>query len=131
MRPPAPSVWHLALPVLLLLMLPACLLVVSTSPTAVHGATIVFVAIDDGGLLVASLSVSVVDLDGRWQDEGLTAANGAFRCAVGAGVRRVRASVTPPSGFALSGSDAWPRDIDVPATGNVEIQVRVAAVGGR
>jgi hypothetical protein len=118
---------RLALPVALMLTLPACLVVISTSPSAVDGATIVFVAIDDRGLLVASLSVTVVEVDGDWRGEGTTARDGAFRCAVAGGVRRVRASVRPPSGFALSGSDNWPREIDLPTSGDVEVRVQLAS----
>jgi hypothetical protein len=130
MRPSARWVWRVVVPIFLLLTLPACLIVVSTSPTTTHGATIVFVAIDDRGHLVASLSVSVVDLDGQWRGDGTTAHDGAFRCVVAGGVKRVRARVTPPAGFALRGSDQWPRDIDVPSAGNVEVQIRLAAVSG-
>jgi hypothetical protein len=129
MQPSARPKWHAVLPVVLLLTLPSCLLVVSSSPTSITGATIVFVAIDDRGLLVASLSVSVVDLDGHWHHEGLTADDGVFRCAVVGGVKRIRAGVTPPSGFVLAGSDQWPREIDVPSDGNMEIQIRVRAAG--
>ena len=120
--------WRVALPIVLLLTLPSCLLVVSTSPSAVDGATIVFVAIDDHGLLVASLSVTVVDVDGDWRGEGTTARDGLFRCAVAEGVSRVRANVTPPSGFALSGSDQWPRQIDLPSSGDLEVRVQLSSV---
>jgi hypothetical protein len=130
MQPSTRPIWRAVLPVFLLLTLPSCLLVVSTSPTAITGATIVFVAIDDHGLFVASLTVSVTDLDGRWHDQGLTAADGAFRCVVGGGVQRVRAAVTLPSGFVLAGSDQWPRDIDVSPNGSVRLEIRVRAVGG-
>jgi hypothetical protein len=130
MQPSARPIWWVVLPVFLMLTLSSCLLVISTSPTSITGATIVFVAIDDRGMLVASLAVSVSDVDGRWHDRGLTAGDGAFRCDVADGVRRVRAEVTLPSGFALAGSDQWPRDIDVPSTGSVEIQIRVRATGG-
>lgn len=117
--------WRVALPIVLLLTLPACLLVVSTSPSAVDGATIVFVAVDDRGLLVASLSVTVVAVDGDWRREGATGSDGAFRCAVAGGVRRVRASVTPPSGFALSGAEQWPREIDLRGSANLELRIRL------
>jgi hypothetical protein len=130
MRPPARSMWRVALPVFLLLTLPACLLIVSTSPTAVSGATIVFVAIDDGGLLVASLAVSVSDVDGHWQNQGVTARDGSFRCIVAEGITRVRAGVTLPSGFVLAGTDPWPREIDIPTSGDVEIQIHVKSDSG-
>ena len=119
--------WRLALAVAVLLTLPACLVVISTSPTAVDGATIVFVAIDDRGLLVASLSVTVVDVDGDWRGEGMTTGDGAFRCTVAGGVTRVRAKVTPPSGFALDGSDKWPRQIDLPSSGDLEVRVQLTS----
>lgn len=121
---------RIALAVSLLLTLPACLVVISTSPSAVGGATIVFVAIDDRGLLVASLSVTVDDLDGRWHGGGMTARDGSLRCTVAGGVSRVRAGVAPPHGFALSSSDRWPREIDLPSSGNVEIRVLLATAAG-
>ena len=74
---------------------------------------------------MASLTVSVADVDGRWRDEGRTAQDGAFRCAVATGVTRVRAGVVAPSGFVLAETNRWPRDIDVPATGSVQIEVHV------
>ena len=128
MRPPVLSMWRVVLPVFLLLTLPSCLLVVSTSPTTISGGTIVFVAVDDRGLLVASLTVSVADVDGAWHDEGLTSGDGSFRCAVAHGVERVRAGVVLPRGFVLA--DQWPRNIDVPHGGSVQIEIRVRAVGG-
>ncbi len=131
MRSSARTLWRLALPVALLLSLPACLVVITTSPTTVDEATIVFVATADRGLLVAALSVTVVDVDGGWRGDGTTAGDGAFRCVVAGGVKRVRVSVTPPSGFALSRSDEWPRDIDVPSSGDMEVPVRLTRVTGR
>ena len=47
-----------------LLVLPSCILIVSTAPTTVSGATVVFVAVDDDGFFVASLGVTVVDVHG-------------------------------------------------------------------
>ena len=75
--------WRLLLLVMALLSLPGCLVIVSTGPTPVASATIVFVAIDDGGAFIASLKVSVVGVDRAWSQQGLTAADGAFRCQVG------------------------------------------------
>ena len=108
-----------------LLPLPACLLIVSTNPTSVSGATIIFVAIDDRGASVASLGVSVVGVDGTWRDEGLTASDGAFRCHIGAGITRVRAGIALPSGYVLAQAERWPREIDVPSEGSVQIEIRV------
>lgn len=119
---------HVILSLVAMLSLPACLLVVSTSPTPVSGATIVFVAIDNGGSLVASLHVSVVGVDGAWRDEGQTAADGTFRCTPGAGVTRVRAGVVLPSGYALAGEDRWPREIGVPSGASLQIEIRVKAI---
>jgi hypothetical protein len=127
MPPPKRPFRRALLPVFALLTLSSCLLVVSTSPTAVHGATIVFVAVDDRGLLVASLTVSVADVNGSWHDEGRTSDDGSFRCAVAQGVERVRAGVVLPHGFVLTGSDQWPRNIDVPPGGSVQIEIRVRA----
>jgi hypothetical protein len=123
------TAWRVVMSAFVLLTLPACLLVVSTSPSTFTGGTIVFVAIDDRGVLVASLAVSVTDIDGRWHSEGMTASDGAFRCVVAEGVSRVRAGVSLPPGFALGQSDRWPREIDVPSDGNVEIQIRVRVAG--
>ena len=113
------------MPLMALLCLPACFVFVSTGPTSLAGATIVFVAFDDGGALVASLKVSVVGVDGAWSEQGLTASDGAFRCHIGAGVTRVRAAVVPPPGYVLSGQDRWPREVDVSSGGSRQIEVRV------
>jgi hypothetical protein len=119
---------RLLLPVIALLSLPACLVVVSTNPTPLTSATIVFVAIDNRGALVASLHVSVVGVDSAWSEQGVTAADGAFRCTTGAGVARVRAGVVPPPGYVLSGQDRWPREIDVSSGGSQQIEIRVQHV---
>jgi hypothetical protein len=123
------AAWRLVLPLVALLSLPACIFIVTTSPTSVSGATIIFVAVDDGGALVASLHISVVGIEGTWREEGLTASNGAFRCNVGAGVTRVRAGVTLPSGYVLAGHDRWPREIDVPSEGSLKVEIRLRATG--
>jgi hypothetical protein len=122
------AAWRLLPPLMALLCLPACLVVVSTGPTSLAGATIVFVAVDDRGALIASLNVSVVSLDQTWSDHGLTASDGAFRCQIGAGVTRVRAAVTPPTGYVLSGPERWPREVDVSSGGRQQIEVRVQHV---
>ena len=117
--------WRLLLLVMAVLSLPGCLVIVSSGPTPIASATIVFVAIDDGGALIASLKVSVVGVGGAWSQQGLTAADGAFRCHIGTGVTRVRATVTPPPGYALSGQDLWPRELDVTSGGRQEVEVRL------
>ena len=122
------AAWRLLLPVIALLSLPACLVIVSTGPTPLASATIVFVAVDDHGALIASLQVSVVGVDGAWSEQGLTASDGAFRCQVGAGVARVRATVVPPEGYVLSGQDRWPREVDVSSGGSQQIEIRVQHV---
>lgn len=119
------AAWRLLLPLVALLSLPACLVVVSTGPTPLTSATIVFVAIDNNGALVASLHVSVVGVDRAWSEHGLTASDGAFRCTTGAGVARVRAGVVPPPGYVLSRQDPWPREIDVSSGGSQQIEIRV------
>jgi len=127
--PRGPSAaWRLLLPLIALLSLPACLVVVSTGPTSLASATIVFVAIDDQGALIALLHVSVVGVDGAWSEQGLTASDGAFRCHVGAGVARVRATVIPPAGYVLAGQDRWPREVDVSSGGSQQIEIRVQRV---
>jgi hypothetical protein len=119
------AAWRLLLPLIALLCLPACLVVVSTGPTSLTNATIVFVAIDDGGALVASLRITVVSIDDAWRDEGMTASDGAFRCNVGPGVGRVRAGVVPPPGYVLAGQQRWPREVDVSSGGSQQIEIRV------
>ncbi len=119
------ATWRLLLLLMALLSLPGCLVIVSTGPTSIAGATIVFVAIDDRGALIASLKVSVVSVDQAWSEHGLTASDGAFRCQVGAGVTRVRAAVTPPAGYVLSGPERWPREVDVSSGGRQQIEVRI------
>ena len=116
---------RLLLPLIALLSLPACLVVVSTGPTSLTGATIVFVAIDERGALVASLHVSVAGVDNGWSEQGLTDSDGAFRCTIGAGVARVRATVEPPHGYVLAGQDRWPREVDVSSGGSQQIEIRV------
>jgi hypothetical protein len=74
----AASRW--VLPVVPLLALTSCVLIVTTTPTTISGATIVFVAIDDHGGAVASLHITVEDVSGEWRDDGLTAGDGFFRC---------------------------------------------------
>lgn len=119
------AAWRLLLPLIALLALPACLVVVSTGPTSLTGATIVFVAIDDRGALIASLHVSVAGVDSAWSEQGLTDSDGAFRCDIGAGVARVRAAVEPPHGYVLAGQDRWPREVDVSPGGSQQIEIRV------
>jgi hypothetical protein len=108
---------------LALLPLPACLVYISSAPGPVTSANIVFIAFTDDGGLVARLHVSVVSTDGDWRQDGVTAADGAFRVKVGPGVTRVRASVTPPAGYVTADADRWPREIEV--SGDAEIRVRV------
>lgn len=117
--------WCFAIPPLLALS--SCLLIVTTSPTAISGATIVFVAIDDDGDPVSSLHVTVADVFGDWRDHGLTAHDGAFRCGVQTGVARVRAGVTLPSGFTLVSSEQWPRELEVESGGTLRVVIRVRA----
>jgi hypothetical protein len=119
------AAWRLLLPLVALLSLPACLVSVFSGPTPLTTATIVFVAIDDGGALIASLHVSVVGVDGAWSEQGLTASDGAFRCNIGAGVTRIRAGVVPPPGYVLSGPGRWPREVDVSSGGSQQIESRV------
>ena len=121
------AAWRL-LPLIALLSLPACLVVVSTGPTSLTGATIVFVATDDRSALIASLHVSVTGVDSAWREQGVTASDGAFRCTIGAGVARVRAAVEPPKGYVLAGQDRWPRELDVSPGGSQQIEIRVRRV---
>jgi hypothetical protein len=121
-------VWRLLLAVVVLLSLPACLVIVSTGPTPVSGATIVFIAKDDGGRSIPALHVSVTGVDRTWRDEGVTAPDGAFRVNVEPGVTRVRAGVELPSGYAIAGDERWPREFDVPPDGQMQVEIRVKAL---
>jgi hypothetical protein len=112
-----------------LLVLPSCILIVSTAPTTVSGATVVFVAVDDDGLFVASLGVTVVDVHGRWRDHGVTTRDGSFTCRIEPGISRVRADVIPPAGYVVSDSKGWPRDVEVPAGGSTRVEIRVRTRG--
>ena len=108
--PPKPSrrriaSWKRAVPLLAALTLNACIVIVSTAPTAVSGATIVFVATDGYGQSVRSLRVVIADVAGVWRTDGLTGGDGSFRCGVSEGVTRVRAEVVPPAGYVLARSD--------------------------
>jgi hypothetical protein len=116
------SIWLLVAP------LSGCLLVVSTNPTTVSGATIVFVAVDDHGAFVASLRVVVSDIEGRWRDDGWTAQDGSFRCGVMAGVERVRADVTPPRGYVIAGAGSWPRELEVNSGQTLQVEIGVKAI---
>lgn len=116
--------WRLAVALAALLTLPACLVYVSSAPGGVHRANIVFIAITGDGGLVARLRVTVVSTDGGWRQDGMTAADGAFRVTVGPGVTRVRASVDVPAGYTAVEPDRWPREIDV-GEGDLEVRVLV------
>lgn len=110
-------------PLTQLLTLASCLLIVSSEPTPVSGGTIVFVAFDGHGVRVASLRITVVDVHGAWQAAGHTGRDGSFRCAVPSTVRSVRATAAPPPGYALTGPESWPRELDVPAGGSLDVEV--------
>jgi hypothetical protein len=120
------SRWYRFLPLLpLFLAVTSCLVIVSTAPTTLSGATIVFVAVDDHAVSVASLHVRVVDVAGDWRIDGLTGPDGSFHCGVRPGVTRVRADIAAPAGYALLRSDEWPRNLDVPGSGTVRVEIRV------
>ena len=121
------ALWKRAVPLLAALTLNACIVIVSTSPTAVSGATIVFVATDGHGQFVRSLRVVIVDVAGVWRTDGLTGGDGSFRCGVGEGVTTVRAEVVPPAGYVLARSDNWPRDLDVSGGGNMRVEIHVTS----
>jgi hypothetical protein len=115
---------RLAVVLLALVSLPACIVYVSTAPGSASHANIVFIAVTDDGGLVAKLHVTVVSTDGSWREEGLTASDGVYRVSVGPGVTKVRASVTLPAGYAPAEPERWPREIDL-AGEDLEVQVRV------
>lgn len=128
-RPPRSRVasWKRAVPLLALLTANACIVYISTSPTPVSGATIVFVAIDDHEQFVRSLRISLVDVAGGWRVDGVTEMDGSFRCGIRAGVTRVRTDVVPPAGYALASSNSWPRDLDVSNGGDLRVEIRVTS----
>ena len=119
--------WKWVVPLLAALACNACIVFVSTSPTLISDATIVFVAKDGRGLLVPALRVTIVDVAGNWRMDGLTASDGSFRCDVRAGVARVRAEVVPPAGYALARSESWPRQLDVSSGGNIVVDIQLTA----
>ena len=116
-----------AVPLIAALTCNACIVFVSTSPTLVSDATIVFVARDGSGLFVHSLRITLVEVTGGWRMDGWTGSDGSFRCGVRPGVTRVRADVVPPAGYVLARSDGWPRQLDVSSGGNIVIEVRLSA----
>lgn len=119
--------WKRAVPLLALLTLNACIVYISTSPTAVSGATIVFVATDDHGQFVRSLRVIIVDPAGAWRVDGLTRTDGSFECGIRAGVTRVRTDVVPPAGYVTTPWDSWPRHLDVSGGGNLRVEIHVTS----
>jgi hypothetical protein len=121
------SSWKRAVPLLALLAVNACIVYISTSPTTVSGATIVFVATDDHGQFVHSLRVIIVDLGGPWRVDGLTQMDGSFQCGIRAGVTRVRTEVVPPAGYVMTSSDSWPRNLDVSGGGNLRVEIHVSS----
>ena len=116
--------WKWCVPFLPLLTLTSCLVVVSTTPTALSGATIVFVATDHRGAFVSALHVTVNDVGGSWQSAGLTGGDGSFLCDVRPGVTRVRVEAVAPAGYVL-GSGQVPRHLDVPGGGSVRVEIRL------
>jgi hypothetical protein len=104
---------------------PGCLVFVSTGPSHIEDATIVFVVTDDRGELVAHVHIAVTAVASTWRTEGRTHFDGAFHCRVQGSVDRVRVGVTPPDGYALVQSDGWPRTLMVDAGGEDIIEVRV------
>ena len=115
------------MPLLAALACNACIVFVSTGPTFVSDATIVFVARDGRGLLVPALRVTIIDVAGDWRMDGLTASDGSLRCGVRAGVARVRADVVPPAGYVLAKSESWPRQLDVSSGGNITVDIHLTA----
>ena len=119
--------WHCLFPVACLLCLPSCLLVVTSGPTTVESANIVFVATGDGGVRVSALLITVTDVRGDWHGAGRTSWDGLYRCDVPSGILRVRAVAAPPSGYVLAEPGAWPRELEVRSGETVEVEVRVTA----
>jgi hypothetical protein len=121
----------LAVTVLTLLALPSCIFYISTAPTTLSGANIIFVAVDDDGTFVSSVGVTVVAIGSDWHEHGLTAGDGSFNCSVRSGVTRVRIDAEPPRGFVLAEARGWPRELDVSAGGSLRVEVRVKMEGRR
>ena len=117
--------WRCLLPAVWLCCLPSCLLVVSTGPTTVSGANLVFVATGDGGVRIAALLVTITEAGGDWRREGSTSWEGLFRCDVPSGVTRVRVGAVPPRGYELADPDAWPRDLTLQPGATIDVGVRV------
>jgi hypothetical protein len=119
--------WKRAVPLLALLTVNACIVYISTSPTTVSGATIVFVATDDHGRFVGGLRVVIIDVAGAWRTDGLTQTDGSFQCGIRAGVTRVRTEVVPPAGYVMTPADSWPRNLDVSDGGNLRVEIHVTS----
>ena len=118
--------WRVAWPLAALLTLgPGCFVFVSTGPSHIEDATIVFVVTDDRGEFVAHVHIEVTAIASTWRTDGRTHFDGAFHCRVQGSVDRVRVGVTPPDGYALVQSDGWPRTLLVGAGGEDIIEVRV------
>jgi hypothetical protein len=113
-----------AIVVALALWLPACRFIISSGPTTVSSATIIFVVVDDGDRLVGSTHITVREVAGDWTASGVTAAGGQYQCRVRAGVSQVSVWVEPPDGFALADGN-WPRRLDVSRPDPLEIRIRV------
>ena len=94
--------WARVIPVLAIFALNSCIVYISTSPTAVSGATIVFVATDVARFVRCVAAVTILDVAGAWRAVGLTGGDGSFRCGVGAGVLTMRRDVVPPAGYVLT-----------------------------
>ena len=95
---PVSDVLHALLLAAFALPLQACLVVISTGPTPLHDANIVFVVFDDNGGFVSGASVVVSDAGGHWQQSGYTGKDGVYRCSLGSGVTRVTITLEPPRG---------------------------------
>ncbi len=109
----------------ILILGPGCFVFVSTGPSHIEDATIVFVVKDDHGALVAHVRIEVVAIATEWRTEGSTRVDGAFRCKVERSVEQVRVGVTPPDGYALIQSDRWPRTLTIGAGVEETVEVRV------
>ena len=104
--------------------LEACLLIVSSGPTPLHEANIVFVVFDDTGTAVSDVTLIVRDTTGDWGQTGQTGRDGLFKCRVGAGVSRVTVRLEPPRGY-VPATGSLPMVLDVESGGSQRVELRV------
>jgi len=116
------------IPAALAIPLQACLVIVSSGPTALPDANIVFVVFDETGAAVSDVTLIVRDSAGDWRQTGQTGSDGLFKCRVGAGVSRVSVRLEPPRGY-VSTERLWPMILDLESDGSQRVELRLRRSG--